>query len=107
MISVCISIGFYKHVNEQKLVRLFEVKEITFFSQTNLMLLRVSRSRSTNATLLIVASTNVRVDQLNKKVQLLNRLVKENGGEFQTKKKKKKKDASKTVLEANVRYLTD
>lgn len=71
------------------------------------MLLRVSRSRSTNATLLLVASTNVRVEQLNKKVQLLNRLVKENGGEFQTKKKKKKKDSSKTTVEENVRNLID
>lgn len=69
------------------------------------MLLRVSRTRSTNSTLLLVASTNVRVEQLNKKVQLLNRLVKENGGEFQTKKKKKKKDSSKTTLEENVSNL--
>jgi hypothetical protein len=67
------------------------------------MLLRVSRTRSTNTTLLIVASTNVRVEQLNKKVQLLTRLVKENGGEFQTKKKKKKKDASKTQLQEDVK----
>jgi hypothetical protein len=63
------------------------------------MLLRVSRTRSTNTTLLLVASTNVRVEQLNKKVQLLTRLVKENGGEFQTKKKKKKKDLSETKLQ--------
>jgi hypothetical protein len=69
------------------------------------MLLRVSRTRSTNTTLLLVASTNVRVDQLNKKVQLLIRLVKENGGEFQTKKKKKKKDLSKIKLDDNVSYL--
>ncbi len=54
------------------------------------MLLRVSRTRAANTTLLLTASTNVRVEQLNKKVQLLTRLVKENGGEFQTKKKKKK-----------------
>jgi len=70
------------------------------------MLLRVSRTRSTNTTLLLVASTNVRVEQLNKKVQLLIRLVKENGGEFQTKKKKKKKDLSKIKLDDNVSYLT-
>jgi len=69
------------------------------------MLLRVSRTRSTNTTLLLVASTNVRVEQLNKKVQLLIRLVKENGGEFQTKKKKKKKDLSKIKLDDNVSYL--
>ena len=67
------------------------------------MLLRVSRTRSNNTTLLLVASTNVRVEQLNKKVQLLTRLVKENGGEFQTKKKKKKKDVSKIELDENVR----
>jgi hypothetical protein len=66
------------------------------------MLLRVSRSRSTNTTLLLAASTIVRVEQLNKKVQLLTRLVRENGGEFQTKKKnKKKKDSSKTALDQN------
>lgn len=59
------------------------------------MLLRVTRARSTNTTLLLVASTNVRVEQLNKKVQFLTRLVKDNGGEFPiTKKKKKKKDSS-------------
>ena len=70
------------------------------------MSLRVSRTRSTNSTLLLVASTRVRVEQLQKKVQLLNRLVKENGGEFQTKKqKKKKKDSSKTTLEENVSDL--
>jgi hypothetical protein len=69
------------------------------------MLLRVSRTRSTNTTLLLVASTNVRVEQLNKKVQLLIRLVEENGGEFQTKKKKKKKDLSKIKLDVNVSYL--
>lgn len=63
------------------------------------MLLRVSRARSANTTLLLVASTNVRVEQLNKKVQLLTRLVKENGGEFPTKKKKKKKDSSKIKLQ--------
>jgi hypothetical protein len=55
------------------------------------LLLRVSRTRSTNTTLLLVASTNVRVERLNKKVQLLTRLVKENGGEFSTTTKKKKK----------------
>ncbi|CAF1199873.1 unnamed protein product [Rotaria sordida] len=70
-------------------------------TKANLMLLRVSRIRSTNTTLLLVASTNVRVEQLNKKVQLLTRLVKENGGEFQTKKKKKKKSLSKTQLDEN------
>ena len=58
--------------------------------QSNLLLLRVSRSRASNKTLLLVASTRVRVEELNKKVQLLTRLVKENGGEFHTKKKKKK-----------------
>ncbi|CAF4262975.1 unnamed protein product, partial [Adineta steineri] len=68
-------------------------------TKANLMLLRVSRTRSTNTTLLLVASTNVRVEQLNKKVQLLTRLVKENGGEFQTKKKKKKKFSSNTILD--------
>ena len=72
------------------------------------MSLRVSRTRSTNSTLLLVASTRVRVEQLQKKVQLLNRLVKENGGEFQTKKqKKKKKDSSKTTLEENVSDLNN
>jgi len=72
------------------------------------MLLRVSRSRSINNTLLLVASTRVRVEELNKKVQLLTRIVKENGGEFQTKKKKKKKkkkDSSKTKLEENVSFI--
>jgi hypothetical protein len=71
------------------------------------MLLRVSRSRSINNTLLLVASTRVRVEELNKKVQLLTRIVKENGGEFQTKKKKKKKkkDSSKTKLEENVSFV--
>ncbi|CAF1324716.1 unnamed protein product [Adineta steineri] len=68
-------------------------------TKANLMLLRVSRTRSTNTTLLLVASTNVRVEQLDKKVQLLTRLVKENGGEFQTKKKKKKKFLSNTKLD--------
>ncbi|CAF4675330.1 unnamed protein product [Rotaria socialis] len=67
----------------------------------NLMLLRVSRLRSTNTTLLLVASTNVRVGQLNRKVQLLTRLVKENGGEFYTKKKKKKNIPSKTQVDQN------
>ncbi|CAF0922598.1 unnamed protein product [Rotaria sp. Silwood1] len=70
-------------------------------TKANLMLLRVSCIRSTNTTLLLVASTNVRVEQLNKKVQLLTRLVKENGGEFQTKKKKKKKSLSKTQIDEN------
>ncbi|CAM4853600.1 unnamed protein product [Rotaria socialis] len=67
----------------------------------NLMLLRVSRLRSTNTTLLLVASTNVRVGQLNRKVQLLTRLVKENGGEFYTKKKKKKNIPSETQVDQN------
>ena len=66
------------------------------------MLLRVSRIRSTNATLLLVASTNVRVEQLNKKVQLLTRLVKENGGEFQIRKKKKKNNLLKRNANENV-----
>ncbi|CAF0770941.1 unnamed protein product [Adineta ricciae] len=68
-------------------------------TKANLMLLRISRSRGTNTTLLLVASTSVRVDQLEKKVQLLMRLVKENGGDFQMKKKKKKKESSKTKIE--------
>ncbi|CAF5150603.1 unnamed protein product, partial [Rotaria magnacalcarata] len=68
---------------------------------SNLMLLRVSRLRSANTTLLLVASTNVRVEQLNRKVQLLTRLVKENGGEFYTKKKKKKNIPSKTRIDQN------
>jgi hypothetical protein len=67
------------------------------------LLLRVSRTRSTNTTLLLVASTNVRVEQLNKKVQLLKRLVKDNGGEFQTKKKKK---LSKIKLETESKNET-
>ena len=71
-------------------------------TKANLLLLRVSRTRATNSTLLLVASTHVRVEQLNQKVQLLNRLVKENGGEFPTKKKKKKKEPSKTQLEEPV-----
>ncbi len=76
-----------------------------FYFQSNLLSLRVSRSRATNKTLLLVASTRVRVEELNNKVQLLTRLVKENGGEFQTKKKKKKKDSSKTKLEENVSFV--
>jgi hypothetical protein len=83
-------------------------KKMKFYLQSNLMLLRVSRSRSINNTLLLVASTRVRVEELNKKVQLLTRIVKENGGEFQTKKKKKKKkkkDSSKTKLEENVSFV--
>ena len=71
-------------------------------TKANLLLLRVARTRATNSTLLLVASTHVRVEQLNQKVQLLNRLVKENGGEFPTKKKKKKKEPSKTQLEEPV-----
>ncbi|CAF1119079.1 unnamed protein product [Rotaria magnacalcarata] len=70
-------------------------------TKSNLMLLRVSRLRSANTTLLLVASTNVRVEQLNRKVQLLTRLVKENGGEFYTKKKKKKNIPSKTRIDQN------
>ena len=71
-------------------------------TKANLLLLRVSRTRAANSTLLLVASTHVRVEQLNQKVQLLNRLVKENGGEFPNKKKKKKKEPSKTQLEEQV-----
>jgi len=75
---------------------------VFFFLKTNLISLRISRTRSNNTTLLLVASTIVRVEQLNKKVQLLTRIVKENGGEFEIKKKKKKKDSSKIKFEENV-----
>lgn len=74
-----------------KSTNFISTEKMSFSLKTNLMLLRVSRTRSTNTTLLLVASTHVRVEQLNRKVQLLVRLVKENGGEFQTIKKIKKK----------------
>jgi hypothetical protein len=87
---------------------LFDVgeRQCSCLSKANLLLLRVSRTRTTHATLLLVASTNVRVEQLNRKVQFLIGLVKENGGEFpkmkKKKKKKKKTDTSKVQVDVQV-----
>jgi len=75
-------------------------------TKANLTLLRVSRVRSPNSTLLVVASTNVRLEQLNKKVQLLVRLIKDNGGEFLSKKKTKKTDESTTKTKQSLKFLS-
>ncbi|CAF0739020.1 unnamed protein product [Didymodactylos carnosus] len=70
-------------------------------TKANLLLLRVSRFKSGNNTLLLVASTDVRVEELSKKIKLLIRLVKQNGGEFKGKfkKKTKKKHESEMLIE--------